>query len=64
MSAIDTEEQSKYSPERLRGLTPYKAGQTGNPGGIKRGRRDRRWSANRTRPPQFESAYNLRHTTK
>ena len=37
MSANDTEEQSKYPPERLRGLMPYKSGQSGNPGGVKRG---------------------------
>jgi hypothetical protein len=37
MSSIDTEEQSKYPPERLRGLTPYKPGQSGNPGGIRKG---------------------------
>jgi hypothetical protein len=37
MSAIDTEEQSKYPPERLRGLVPYKPGQSGNPGGIRKG---------------------------
>jgi hypothetical protein len=37
MSAIDTEEQSKYPPERLRGLMPYKRGQSGNPGGRPKG---------------------------
>lgn len=37
MSVNDTEEQSKYPAERLRGLVPYKSGQSGNPGGVKRG---------------------------
>jgi hypothetical protein len=37
MSSLDTEEQSKYPPERLRGLAPYKRGQSGNPGGIRKG---------------------------
>lgn len=37
MSSSDTERQSKYPPERLRGLTPYKPGQSGNPGGMPKG---------------------------
>lgn len=33
----DTEKQSKYPPRRIAGLLPFKAGQSGNPGGVKKG---------------------------
>src|SRR5689334_8787573 len=37
MSALNTEKQSKYPPSRTAGLIPFKAGQSGNPGGIRKG---------------------------
>jgi hypothetical protein len=37
VSSNDTEKQSKYPAARLRGLTPYKPGQCGNPGGMPKG---------------------------
>ena len=37
MSTFNTEEQSKYPPSRLAGLTPFRPGQSGNPGGQQKG---------------------------
>ena len=35
--ALDTEKQSQYPPSRLKGLKPFKKGESGNPGGVQKG---------------------------
>jgi len=37
MSAKNTQKQSKYPPNRIAGLVPFKPGQSGNPGGLPQG---------------------------
>jgi hypothetical protein len=37
MSADNTQQQSKYPPNRIAGLVHFKPGQSGNPGGLPRG---------------------------